>query len=327
MKEALRQAIESMYSNGIPFGAALYDKNHKLVHSAHNLVKQRKDKKLHAEYVLFTELENSDNEIDFSECTLVTTCEPCSHCFYVAYNKGVRKYVYGTTITDAVRVFGSDECVPITELADDIYTHQTMYTECLTLFEMYGKKGLFYKNVFDSVGTITEQFWMNVALNLAHKGMIEANEIPVAVIIVKEEDINKESILSQSYTMTYTANSPIVHGDFQALMLAQREVYDCGYPITMYSTLEPHLLGFGAALKSRVRKVCYGLSAPTDGGSCFFENSTSSKEMVPFIVGGVLREKQYLLFKEFLELNKDNHTRVGYTYVKDLVDYYEGVYL
>lgn len=325
MNEAIRQAIESMYSRGLPFGAALYDENDDLIESAHNLTVQLSDPSLHAEIVLLSNLKGRD--IDFSNTTLMTTCEPCETCFYTAYDLGIRTFIYGSTIETSRKIFPSDKEVKIEDLEDDIVVLQSDEMECDSLFSLYEDKKRFLPNSFFSKGTLREIYWMEVALKVAEEGMLTDREIPVGVIIVQENGLNDEELLTSSWTKTFTTNSPIVHGDVSALYLAQRKTYDIGKPFTMYSTLEPHLIGFGAAMKARLRKVVYGLEAWEDGGSKFFKNDSGTYENPPIIVGGVLRERQYELFKKFLEIEKDNKERVGYPYAKSMVDYYEEIYM
>lgn len=326
MNEAIRMAIESIHNGGLPFGAALLTEDYELIHSAGNMVIQYKNPSLHAERVLLKEIEVNEVAVDFDSAILVTTCEPCTHCFQVAYDLGIRTFIYGSSIDTSLKYFPSDEHVHIEYLKDDIIALQSNEDECNALFELHKDLTMPIPVVHRSEGSITEKYWMEVALQIARRGMIEAGEIPVGVILVQENGFNDEELLTESWTMTVTTNSPIVHGDVNAIMLAERKTYDSGKPTTMYSTLEPHLVGFGAALKARLRKVVYGLEAPEDGGSIFFAHDSKSAERVPMIVGGVYHRKQYELLLEFMEREKDNPNRLGYPYVKGLVEYYEKHY-
>ncbi len=179
--------------------------------------------------------------------------------------------------------------------------------------------GDFRNNVVTySTGNDEEIFWMKRALQVGKKGMIENDELPIGVVLVAGN-----RLLTETCTLTYTLNSPITHGDFMALFNAEREVYSPNIerPLVLYSSLEPHLLGFGAAIKCKVDKVVFGLEAIPDGGSCYLKNMVGIKERIPKVVGGVLREEQYKLMKEFLETHEEN--RVGYGYAKSLVKLYE----
>lgn len=323
MREAIRQAIESVYEGGLPFGAALYDSEYQLIDAARNLTVQESNPDLHAEVVLLSKL--SEEDIDFSSCTLVTNVEPCVHCFEKAYLMGIRSFTFGSDIHTSIEYFPSDLPISIEDLKDDIEVDFDMTDECDELLRLY-KSGDKMKNSFISKGTKKENYWMNKAFEVAKLGMYEGNEIPVGVIVVQENDnFGDEVIISESYTMTYTANSPVLHGDINALLKLERHTYESGKPAVMYSTLEPHLLGFGSAMKARLRKVVYGLDAP-DGGSSFFSDIGFTPENHPLIVGGVGRDKQYELFLEFLEREKDNTTRVGYSYAKEMKDYYDYIY-
>ena len=157
---------------------------------------------------------------------------------------------------------------------------------------------------------------MKRVLEVGRKGMIEKHELPIGVIVVAGDEV-----LSETSTLTYTLNSPITHGDFMALVKAERRVYSSKKPLVLYSTLEPCLLGFGAAIKCKVDKIVFGLEAIPDGGADYLPHIVNVKEWIPRTVGGVCRKEQYELLKEFLETHDDD--RVGWDYANKIVKLYE----
>ena len=148
------------------------------------------------------------------------------------------------------------------------------------------------------------------------KRNVEKHELPIGVIVVAGDEV-----LSETSTLTYTLNSPITHGDFMALVKAERQVYSSKKPLVLYSTLEPCLLGFGAAIKCKVDKIVFGLEAIPDGGANYLPHIVNVKEWIPTTVGGVCRKEQYELLKEFLATHDDN--RVGWDYANKVVKLYE----
>lgn len=316
MKIALEEAKKGMECGEQPYGAVIVADG-KVVSVAHNEVLHSDNRLNHAEIVAITSyLKN----ITFKpiDLTLITTCEPCASCFGTAIKLGVNRFVYGSNLKTAIDYGSGDVHIGLQNFKS-IYNFEVisgvLKDECDRLLETF-----YFKNhiVTYSKGTSEEIFWMKRALEVGRKGMLEKEELPIGVVLVAGD-----KVLSETCTLTYTLNSPITHGDFMALYDAQREIYSssCKRPLVLYSSLEPHLLGFGAAIKCKVDKVVFGLEAIPDGGSCYLPYIVGVKERLPRVVGGVLRNDQYLLMKEFLDTHKED--RVGFSYAKKLVKLYE----
>lgn len=312
MKIAIDEAKKGIACGEQPYGAVLVADG-KVVAVAHNEVLSSKNNINHAEIVAITKYLNTMTTKP-KDLTLITTCEPCVNCFGTAIKLGVNRFVYGSDLETAISYGSNDIHLGIDDFKT-IYNFETisgvLKNECDMLLDAF-----YFKNnvVTYSKGTDEEIFWMKRALQVGKKGMLENDELPIGVVLVAG---NK--LLTETCTLTYTLNSPITHGDFMALFNAEREVYSptIERPLVLYSSLEPHLLGFGAAIKCKVDKVVFGLEAIPDGGSCYLENMVGIKERIPKVVGGVLRDEQYELMKEFLETHEEN--RVGYSYAKSLV--------
>lgn len=316
MKIALEEAKKGLLCGEHPYGAVLLADG-KIVSVAHNKVISTNNDLNHAEIVAITNyLKNMTSKP--KDLTLITTCEPCIKCFGTAIKLGVNRFVYGSNLKTAIS-YGSNDIHMELKDFQTIYSFEivanVLEEECNLLLEsFYFKKSV----VTYSKGTNEEVYWMQRALKIGEIGMLENDELPIGVVLVAGNEI-----LSETCTLTYTLNSPVTHGDFMALYNAQREVYSntCKRPLVLYSSLEPHILGFGAAIKCKVDKVVFGLEAIPDGGACYLPHMVGVKEKIPKVVGGVLREKQYELMKEFLNTHEEN--RVGYSYAKKLVHLYE----
>lgn len=315
MKMALEEAKKGMEKKEQPYGAILLADG-KVVAKAHNQVLSTKKTINHAEIVVLDKYLKKN--IKAKELTLVTTCEPCVKCFGQAIKTGVNKFVFGSSIKTAIKYGSNDLDIGIDSFKssyDFEIISGVLEEECDKLLDLY----YFKENVVTfSSGTEKDIYWMKKALEIGRKGMEEKQELPIGVILVAGD-----KVLAETCTLTYTMNSPITHGDFMALYNAKREVYspNIDRPLVLYSTLEPHLLGFGAAIKCKVDKVVFGLEADSDGGSCYLESMVGVKERIPQVVGGVLRDEQYELMKEFLRTHDAN--RVGYSYAEGLVKSYE----
>ena len=316
MKIAIDEAKKGIACGEQPYGAVLVADG-KVVAAAHNEVLSSKNNINHAEIVAITKYLNTVTTKP-KDLTLITTCEPCVNCFGTAIKLGVNRFVYGSKLETAISYGSNDIHLGINDFRE-IYNFEIisgiLENECDMLLDTF-----YFKNnvVIYSKGTNEEIFWMKRALQVGKKGMLENDELPIGVVLVAGD-----RLLTETCTLTYTLNSPITHGDFMALFNAEREVYSptVERPLVLYSSLEPHLLGFGAAIKCKVDKVVFGLEAIPDGGSCYLENMVGIKERIPKVVGGVLRDEQYELMKEFLETHDEN--RVGYNYAKSLVKLYE----
>ncbi len=303
--------------------AALLIIDDRLSYIAHNQPSESsKPFSNHAEILVLKQYlaDSKKHSSNHHQLTLVSTCEPCVTCFSFALSIGVKNFVYGSDIETAIQNYSGDLYFKIQNMSQkyklSIFPN-VLKAQCDDLFTQFTKR----HSVIVSSGSAEEKFWMNQALEIGKKGMIEKQELPIGVILVADDQI-----LSQSSTMTYTLHSPITHGDFFSLFLAKREFYrkDCPRPLVLYSTLEPHLLGFGAAIKCGVDKIVYGLKAYPDGGSNYLTDLSYVSERVPMIIEGVCADKQYLLLKKFLKnYPKD---RVGYNYALQLTTQYENLH-
>lgn len=320
MRIAIQAAESGINGNEQPYGAVIVADG-EIVSIAHNEVISTNNMLNHAEIVALNKYINT-KEKNPKELILITTCEPCPQCLATALKMGVNKFVYGSKIKTAMRYGSNDIGLTSTDLQKvfmSLYDFEViggiLEKECDELLNRF----YFRKNIITySTGTEEERYWMKHALEIGKKGMLEKHELPIGVVLV-----SGSSILSESCTMTYTLNSPIAHGDFMSLYYAERKVYDPSLerPLVLYSSLEPHLLGFGAAIKCHVDKVVFGLEAIPDGGSDYLPNMVGIKETLPRVIGGVMRDEQYELMKSFLASHEEN--RVGYSYAKKLVKLYE----
>ena len=317
MNIALNTALNGVKKNELPFGAALCN-GEDIVAVAHNLTMSTKNSRNHAEVVC---INSCDKEILKNDnLTLFCTCEPCEDCFEYAIKNGIKHIVYGSEIETAIKLGSGDKLFKVKNYEKKYnikIENNVLKNECDELLKKYYDKEYLAQNIVKwSSGTEEEKFWMKKALEIAKQGMKDNDELPIGVIIVAGDEI-----LSESSTLTYSLNSPITHGDFMAMLKAERDVYSCKRPLVLYSTLEPHLIGFSAAIKCKFDKVVFGLEAKPDGGSIYLPHIIKLREWIPETIGGVCAKEQYELFKEFVNTHSSN--RVGYDYALSVINAYE----
>jgi len=142
--------------------------------------------------------------------------------------------------------------------------------------------------------------FMEKALALAEKAF-EEGEFPVGCIIVYGKDI----IGSGSRIGTRnTSENEIDHAEIIALRsLAQNKEDMDKSKITLFSTMEPCLMCFGAILLSGIQKIVYAYEDVMGGGTkCDLSKLPPLYHNQPItIVPDILREKSLNLFKDFFK--------------------------
>ncbi len=109
MEMAIRSALQGIRrKHGGPFGAAIVDKNNKIIAVAHNTVWKDMNPTAHAEINAIKKACKKLSTIDLTECAIYSTTEPCPMCFSAIHWARMRKIVYGTSISDAAK-FGFNE--------------------------------------------------------------------------------------------------------------------------------------------------------------------------------------------------------------------------
>jgi len=100
--ESLMQgAIAEARRQGTPYGALILHRPSGEVLRVANQVRQTQDPTAHAEVVAIREM--AQRQWPGSECTLVSTCEPCPMCAMAAVWAGISAIYFGAAIDDAAR--------------------------------------------------------------------------------------------------------------------------------------------------------------------------------------------------------------------------------
>jgi len=142
-----------------------------------------------------------------------------------------------------------------------------------------------------------EQF-MSLALQEAQKSQ-ELKEVPVGAIIVMNGEV-----ISKSHNKSISQNDPTSHAEINALRNAAEKIGNYRLTgATLYATLEPCAMCYGAIVHARITRLVFG-AYDSKTGVCGSSIKLHEKECFnhsPQITGGVLEEECSLLLKDFFK--------------------------
>ena len=152
-----------------------------------------------------------------------------------------------------------------------------------------------------------DEKWMQIALNEANLAMNE-NEIPVGAVLVKNG-----KLIAQSHNQPIKKNDPTAHAEIQLLRKAgeQQKNYRL-IGSTIYVTLEPCTMCFGAMVHARIERIVFGASDFKTGvcGSCINLNKENFFNHKISITGGVLENESIELLKLFFKSRRENQKKL-----------------
>jgi len=143
-----------------------------------------------------------------------------------------------------------------------------------------------------------DEKWMQIAIDEAKLAMIE-NEIPVGSVLIQNE-----KIIAKAHNQSIGDNDPTAHAEIQLLRKAGRKKQN--YRLvgsTLYVTLEPCAMCFGAMVHARIERIVFGASDTKTGvcGSCMDLNNESFFNHKITITGGVLDKECSELLRLFFK--------------------------
>ena len=105
-----------------------------------------------------------------------------------------------------------------------------------------------------------DEYWMQQALALAQRAA-DAGEVPVGAVVVQDG-----VCIGQGWNQPVGSHDPSAHAEIVALRDAARAVgnYRLG-GTTLYVTIEPCTMCFGALMHARVARLVYGAPEPRAG--------------------------------------------------------------
>jgi tRNA(adenine34) deaminase len=145
---------------------------------------------------------------------------------------------------------------------------------------------------------LNDEKWMKVAIEEANLAMNE-NEVPVGSVLIQN---NK--LIARAHNKPIKNNDPTAHAEIQLLRKAgkQKENYRL-VGSTLYVTLEPCAMCFGAMMHARIERIVFGALDPKTGvcGSCMNLNKEKFFNHKISITGGVLDKECGELLRLFFK--------------------------
>lgn len=143
---------------------------------------------------------------------------------------------------------------------------------------------------------MNDEDWMRRALALAEQAA-EAGEVPVGAVLVRDD-----VVLGEGYNQPILAHDPTSHAEVMALRDAARTEQNYRLPgSTLYVTLEPCTMCFGALVHARVSRLVFAASEPR-AGVCVSQlqlPEVSFYNHKVLVEGGLLAEESTALLKGF----------------------------
>lgn len=128
LEKSCELAINSVRNNGGPFGCIIVDnKTNEIVGSGNNLVTKTYDPTAHAEVVAIRNTCQNLQTHVLDNCTLYSSCEPCSMCLSAIYWSRIGKVYYCFTKEDALQ-YDFDDSFIYDELSKKIEDRKVTFT-------------------------------------------------------------------------------------------------------------------------------------------------------------------------------------------------------
>jgi len=113
-----------------------------------------------------------------------------------------------------------------------------------------------------------------------------------------------DEIISQSHNQPISQNDPTSHAEINAIRKASHNLGNYRLTgATLYVTLEPCAMCYGAIVHARISRLVFGAYDPKTGvcGSSIQLHEQACFNHAPEIIGGVLEEDCSLILKDFFK--------------------------
>ena len=150
---------------------------------------------------------------------------------------------------------------------------------------------------------------MNITIDLAEEALAKG-EMPISACVFFEDQV-----VAKAHTSEKSDGRLLVHAELKALLEADILKYSIGdrKKLQLYTTLEPCLMCYGAALSFFLGEIYYSLKAPEDGALNLvnFENFNSDylQFQKPSVSGGYCIERSKALFKKYMNTVGNEYLR------------------
>ena len=143
-----------------------------------------------------------------------------------------------------------------------------------------------------------DEKWMDLAIKQAIKAEKEG-EVPIGAVLVKDE-----LLIAKAHNQPITKNDATAHAEIQLLRNAGKILQN--YRLTgstLYVTLEPCAMCFGAMIQARIERIVFGAYDPKTGVCGSSEDLTNAncfKHKIN-VTGGVSERKCSQLLQAFFK--------------------------
>lgn len=142
---------------------------------------------------------------------------------------------------------------------------------------------------------------MREALRLAQMAA-DAGEVPVGAILVR-----KGQVIGRGFNQPVRSHDPSAHAEICALRDAGQVVGNYRLPdATLYVSIEPCTMCYGAIIHARVRRLVFGAAEPRYGavisGQKLLENGHFNHR--PDVLSGVLETECSQMMKQFFAVKR-----------------------
>ena len=148
---------------------------------------------------------------------------------------------------------------------------------------------------------MTKEEKMEFTINYAREGL-NNGEMPIAASIWLED-----KLISKAYTTEKKDERLLVHVELNALIRADKSTLDVAIrkKMQLFTSLEPCLMCYGAAMSSFIGEIYYSLKAPEDGALSLIRFENFNNKLLQFqnptIEGNILTEMAKILFAEYMK--------------------------
>ena len=152
-----------------------------------------------------------------------------------------------------------------------------------------------------------DEKWMQLAITEAHLAASK-NEIPVGAVLIQNG-----IVIAKAHNQPISHNDPTAHAEILALRIGGEKqknyrLINC----TLYVTLEPCTMCFGAMIHARIKRIVFGALDPKTGvcGSCKNLAKESFYNHKILIFGGVLEDDCKKILQKFFKERRKNLTNI-----------------
>jgi len=148
-----------------------------------------------------------------------------------------------------------------------------------------------------------DEKWMQIAISEANLAKSK-NEIPVGAVLIQNSEL-----IAQAHNQPISNNDPTAHAEILALRIAGQKLKNYRLTgCTLYATLEPCTMCFGAMIHARINRIVFGAPDSKSGvcGSC--TNLTDQKKFNHEIsvLGGILEDDCRKILQKFFKERRKN---------------------